>query len=899
MKQILLLIILCLTLTFIWFHKGLIFAGGEEGIPFYNLEKTSEYYSSVWHETGIGFPAVNEQRIPIFSLLKIFYQLGIPGFLLQAFTFFLLMSVGTVSVFFLIKETVLKDLYENNGQKKYQYLPLIAGIFYLLNPFSMTQIWGRGLYMQFFPYALFPLFLILFILGIKKRNFLYGAIALISSVILSPAFDNISYAPSLWLIILLYTFFHLIKHFNKKEVIFTAAFFTFLFLGWVLLHLFWILPFLNLSIQPYAAITENPEHGLGSLRGVSRQYPLHVLIRLMHSGYFFEDLYGKIYSGFIFGIISWIIPLVSIFSVKKFKKLLHFQYFGVLFLIGLFISLGSNFPSGWLFELLFKYIPFFQMFRNPFEKFGLIFLIAYVPFFALGTLIVAQKISQLFKEKTARFLSIAIIIMLVCGIYVWPMWTGIFAGGYRLNPWVKVPDYYKEMKKWLDENSEDYRVFMTPLWSGDGTFYQWGNTRFQGTDPMVYLISQPAVSYSSQAPDFLSSMRKNMERINLAPSLALFRAKYLIDRGDALMITKAEKQHSKFLTGALYPPLGIDLSSQRICQDKYASSSINGTAWIICQMSDMESDWSEIKYAHFILKTDVPSFLEIAIRDKNGIRIRWYGPNDAAYKTSNSDWTIIDIPLSAPTEYNHAIDFSKVDLIEILAHPQILPKTSVEEIFLKEIILDPGKEEKLNNFRLVQTFGNLQVYEPLYFNSPPEFGSLSKLERVNSFIGLFDQVNKKRDSINTLGFILPSQNPDKDLDKLTDEASLKVLDKQKISDSRYWLEVNNSDGNGLIILSKTFDPQWKVISGIGKEMLEGNLFDDFSLLQRMSLDEKDHYVVNGYANLWKISGQDSQYAIVFMPQIFADIGWRVSIFSIILLGGFTLVWVLKKYTSLY
>src|SRR3990167_9425350 len=102
MKQIFLLIFLCLTLTLIWFHKGLIFAGGEDGIPFYNLEKTVEYYGSVWHETGTGFPAVNTARIPIFSFLKIFYQLGIPGFVLQAFLFFLLMSVGTISVYFLI-----------------------------------------------------------------------------------------------------------------------------------------------------------------------------------------------------------------------------------------------------------------------------------------------------------------------------------------------------------------------------------------------------------------------------------------------------------------------------------------------------------------------------------------------------------------------------------------------------------------------------------------------------------------------------------------------------------------------------------------------------------------------------------------------------------------------------
>jgi len=762
----------------------------------------------------------------------------------------------------------------------------------------MTQIWGRGLYMQFFPFALFPLFLILFILGIKKRNFLYGTIALVSSVILSAAFDNISYALSLWFVIFLYAFFYLIKHFNKKEIIFTVAFFTFLFFGWILLHLFWILPFLALSTQPYVGITENPEQGLGSLRGVSRQFPLHILIRLMHSGYFFEDLYGKVYSGFIFGLISWIIPLVSLFSLKQFKKLSHFWFFGAFFLIGLFISLGSNFPSGWLFEIMFKYIPFFQMFRNPFEKFGLVFLIAYVPFFSLGALIVAQKIGHLFKKEAAGFASVLVMIVLVSGIYVWPMWTGIFAGGYRLNPWIKVPDYYKEMEKWLDGNSEDYRVFMTPIWSGDGTFYQWGDTRFQGTDPIVYLINQPAVSYSSQVLGFLSSMRKNMERINLAPSLALFQAKYLIERGDAVMITEAEKRHSKFLTGSIYPPLGIHLSTQEVCQDKYADSKVNNVAWIICQIQNTDSDWSKIKYAHFEVKTDVPAFFEIALRDQDGIRIRWYGPTDAEYQTNNNEWTVVTIPLSAPTEYNPAIVFSKVNLIEVFAHPKDYPKTSTKEIFLKDIKLDPGKEEKLNTFHLAQTFGKLRAYEPFQFTPSPEFGSLSAIDKVEDFLQLFEEADKQKGQIDKKGFIVLSQNMQKNLQELPSDSLMQIIDKEKISDSRYRLEVNIDDGKGLFILSKTFNSQWKVIPGASREILIGNFFDNLDLIRKAVLSEDQHFVVNGYANLWIVSGQDSQYAIVFMPQIFADIGWKLSIFSIILLGGITLVWVLKKYTFL-
>jgi len=138
----------------------------------------------------------------------------------------------------------------------------------------------------------------------------------------------------------------------------------------------------------------------------------------------------------------------------------------------------------------------------------------------------------------------------------------------------------------------------------------------------------------------------------------------------------------------------------------------------------------------------------------------------------------------------------------------------------------------------------------------------------------------------------------KNLQELPSDSLMQIIDKEKISDSRYRLEVNIDDGKGLFILSKTFNSQWKVIPGASREILIGNFFDNLDLIRKAVLSEDQHFVVNGYANLWIVSGQDSQYAIVFMPQIFADIGWKLSIFSIILLGGITLVWVLKKYTFL-
>ena len=49
------------------------------------------------------------------------------------------------------------------------------------------------------------------------------------------------------------------------------------------------------------------------------------------------------------------------------------------------------------------------------------------------------------------------------------------------------------------------------------------------------------------------------------------------------------------------------------------------------------------------------------------------------------------------------------------------------------------------------------------------------------------------------------------------------------------------------------------------------------MLKAVSVSEENHLVVNGYANLWDFKNDQKQYAIVFLPQIFADIGLKITL----------------------
>lgn len=516
--DLLILIFLCLLIVFLWFSKGLLFAGGEEGIPFYDLNKTIGIISFAWQDVAVGYPnQLVLNRIPYFNIFKVFFLIGFPGFLVQALHFFVIMAFGSISLYFLLRETVAKELETKNNI--FKLVPLVGAIFYLLNPFSMTQVWGRGLYLQFFPFALFPFMLLMLILGLRNKNFIYGILGLLASVFLAGSYGNPSYIFSQWVILFIYLIYYILRNKRMKEILFSIIYFLFLMVGWMVVHMWWIYPFIKISSNQFVLALNNTEVNLGTLTDISKDYQLHSLLRLIHEGYFYRgQKYGESYSLLLFQLISWIIPLVSIFSYKIFKSLKFCLFFIMLFLFSLFMCLGSNPPTGWLFTFVFKTFPAFQAFRNPFEKFGVVLTIAYAPFFATGSILVSEWISKLFKKVNFKVFLFGILI-LVCGIFLWPIWTGQFtAGGIKISPWVEVPHYYAQTNDWLNKQPDDSRIIHFPINTGDGLRYSGWEYPYQGIEPGEYIFSRSSIGKNGQA--FKLYYNVLLERFNKFQPLA-------------------------------------------------------------------------------------------------------------------------------------------------------------------------------------------------------------------------------------------------------------------------------------------------------------------------------------------------------------------------------------------
>lgn len=882
-KFVIILLVVPFLILISWFKDGGIHGQGEESLSFYDSSTSNKLYSTTWRDSNSAgyYNPVDISRVTIFSILQMLSKLGVPNYLIQAFVDYLLMVTGTLAVYFLVKSTIKTDFNDS-------WIPLIAALFYLLNPFTISQIWGRGSYMQFFPFALHPLFLFLYVFAIRKRNILPILLALIASFILSATFGHVAHTASLWVLILLYSIFH--GYFYRKDILLTIIFFSILFIGWILTQGWWQALYFKSTVDIYTSTTISTEN-MGTLLGVSKDYSLPSVIRLIHDGFFFRDpKYKEIYSSIPFQLISWLIPISALFSIKYLKKSVNLKYFGIIFLVGIFVSLGANFPTGFIFTWLFTHIPPLQIFRNPFEKFGLVFILGYSALFAVGVMHLSTK-----AKRRWKLIIPGALLGLILGVYSWPIWIGKVISGIDSEVGIIVPTYYQNLKNWIhSQELEGYRLVMLPIATGEGVVYKWGDRLYNGVAPSEYLLDYPTISSTPRFAylyDYLHALRKYIPQMNVAPAISLLGAKYIVDRQDMVMISQAETEQKIHLLDKIYPAVGIENTDKVICQNLTKGQQVESSFLLACKVIGDQSNWKNIKYLHIKVRTNIPAFLEIAIRDSKSNRPRWDGKADNQYTTNSSNTEIVDISLGAPTEYNEKINMSDIILIEVNAYPKDKGKI-VNSIKLDGIWLDEGQEEKVDEYSFVTSFTNLHLYQNNKFNSPPHFGVLENTVKVESFKELFEKAYSERSKVDRLGFLLFEQNSKRDLTKIID-SKVVVLDSSKISNTKYFIKVNSTTAANLI-LSELFDPNWKVISNVDKEELNGGFLDDLKLLKKSYLNESNHFVVNGYANLWTVQGS-KQYAVVFLPQIIKDTGFTIALYVSGLLSFFSGILILRKF----
>lgn len=477
-----------LLLIIIWFHDGSLFATGEESLSFYDYFKTAKLSSYAWFDIGIGQPqSIGLSKYPYFYLLSFLQRAGVPNFILQAITFYTLMLIGMISVYFLLKITILdRQLFTQQTN-----VPLLGALFYFFNPYSMSQVWGRSLSNQMFAFALIPSFLLCFVLGLKFKDLRWGALGIFFSLVLATAYIHPAIIITSWSTVFVYLFFSIIKNLKYKQILFSLFFFLLFCISWGLAHAYWIYPLLGSYSSTLSANLESFD-SIKSMIIVSKNNAyFDSVIRLLHPR-FFDGSYGTYYQSKFLLLLGWILPFVLLVSISLLKRSSHFIFFSILFLVSLFVTMGGNPPLGFFIIWLFEKFPILQSLRNPYEKYGFNLILSYSAFFAVGVSYINQAAGSFLKKYRLGYYFLPTLLILLFIVYLWPFWNRTFADYKEFVSWVKVPQFYRDANSWLNKQPGNFRLLHLPLLPGEGIRLAW-NRPYAGVEPSEFLFSKPSI----------------------------------------------------------------------------------------------------------------------------------------------------------------------------------------------------------------------------------------------------------------------------------------------------------------------------------------------------------------------------------------------------------------------
>lgn len=496
--SIILLAVFCAILIAIWFRDGKLLATGEEGLILINPNRAIELYKYSWIDVGSGIAAPGANPfIPLLFVESQLIKLGIPIWLFQALVFYSLMLIGAISIYSLSR-FFFKNLLDPNSQEK---LALIAALIYILNPISLLGVWYRFLLGFMFFYALAPLFFNLFIVGINNKKGTFIFIAPFITLLFAFAFAS----PALPLLLWLLPFIYSLSLTGSRSLsgklefrTFPLVYFVLMFIVWVLINLWWIFPYYELSKVAFASETD-PAHAIGTLKANSRDFTLNNVIRLIHGGFLYRgEAFGSIYKTPPFLLLSWLIPLITIYGLLKLRSGQIKVFFASGLILLLFLVKGTSPPFGEIFLWFFSNIIFLQAYRNPLEKIGMLLPIIYAPLFSFGLFYLLHKI-QSFKKRT-----LILVLTLTClMIFHWPFFSGAMTSFGSRDIRVVVPDSFTQANTAIPPGG--HVILSIPVMGGASGFHKWQHG-YKGVDSSEYLFDYPVISKFYNANSFLGQL---------------------------------------------------------------------------------------------------------------------------------------------------------------------------------------------------------------------------------------------------------------------------------------------------------------------------------------------------------------------------------------------------------
>lgn len=522
-----------LIVMFSWFHWGLMYGGGDVGLPTYNPQRVLQMASQPWWtETAPGFPRPqNLTALPAYVFFAFLHNLGLPAFMIQAVIFGILLFLMGFGMY-LMAERIIKS--ENRG------MAILAGFFYMVNPYMMVMVWHRFTHTTLFFAASLPLLLLFWRKWIREKEFTSLIIFIAVNLIFSYMFGTLAYAITLWFLLGIYTLFEIfIPWIGWKKASQMLAFFSLGLILWVLTNTWWIIP-LFFVLPSLASVQHSIGGTLSTLFAIGSQSIIPYSLPGLNSFYLFQrQELGEVFKHPLFLFIPWLGVIFIIIGAYYTKKNRELIFWSILFIIAVFLAKGTAMPFSYFYPYIFEKFFFLGILRNPFEKFGILIPFAGSMLFSIGFFNLATYFwkRNILAGKAIIILSFG----LLFGIYHWPLWTGTLFGTLENRNFVKIPWYYQQSNQWISDQKKDGNILHLPLSVGDSSTYKW-QYGYSGLDSnIVFFTSNPSISIgfnlsylddALQGFDLMTGFDKIKYQEYLKGLIKAFNIRFIVLHGD-------------------------------------------------------------------------------------------------------------------------------------------------------------------------------------------------------------------------------------------------------------------------------------------------------------------------------------------------------------------------------
>lgn len=425
---------------------------------------------------------------------------------------------------------VVKFCQNFSSRRNYNHLPILGGLFYILN-FGTIQILGLpweafSVFFAFLPWEIWIFLKILTEFEYSKKNFI---LLLFINLLATPQAYIQTIFISYFLVLITIWLGLLFKNLNSeffKKTLITFSVILAVNLFWLLPQIYFLKTSSNIVTEAKANVLSTDDlHYINDDKGDFLSF-----IKLQGFYYdlrdpnqvFIFDSWKKYFQLFPVNLLPFFlfgIAFLGFFFIPRFK--LSFLLCWVI--IG-FALLSGTFPFSFLHTEVKQTGLISQIFRSPFTKFIIphVFLLSY--FFYIG---VDVTVNFLFKKtRIAVYLSLPIVALLL--ITYFPVFLGNF-----FAPAVKVtiPNPYFELFDFFKAQDKNTRIGLLP----DSTFWGWYTNTwgYNGSGFLWYGIEQPIVSrnfdvWSDKSEGYYWEIKSALEAEDIDSLKKIF-DKYAID----------------------------------------------------------------------------------------------------------------------------------------------------------------------------------------------------------------------------------------------------------------------------------------------------------------------------------------------------------------------------------